>query len=97
MKKSVNMNKKKQQSIYEVGNKVRFRTREISFLISRMAGTLISLCLEDYPEQEAIGTIYQVYEIGNFGYRYAIRSEHGFRCTIVRPADIIEIITEDQA
>lgn len=78
--------------IYEVGDKVRFRTREIAFIVSRMAGTVTSLCLNGYPEQEAIGTIQQVYELGDAGFRYSIRTEHGFRCAMVCPMDVIEEI-----
>lgn len=77
---------------YNVGDKVRFRTREISFNACKMAGTATSTCLNDYPEQEAIGTINQIIEFGNIGEHYIIHEENGFLCSMAFPEDIITII-----
>lgn len=74
---------------YNVGDKVRFRTRELSFHACKMAGTATSTCLNDYPEQEAIGTIKQIIEFCNM---YTIHEESGFLCCMVFPEDIITII-----
>ncbi len=76
---------------YNVGDKVRFRTREISHHACRMAGTATSTNLEDYPEQEAIGTINQMFEMfDGKDFMYIIYEEHGFLCSMVFPEDIIE-------
>ena len=86
----------KNESLYNVGDKVRFRTREISHHACRMAGTAISTNLEDYPEQEAIGTINQMFEMfGDKDFMYIIYEEHGFLCSMVFPEDIIEKICSE--
>lgn len=77
---------------YNVGDKVRFRTREISFNACKMGGTATSVCLNDYPEQEAIGTIKQILAFGNMGVHYIIHEESGFLCSMVFPENIITII-----
>lgn len=85
----------KNESLYNVGDKVRFRTREISHHACRMAGTAISTNLEDYPEQEAIGTINQMFEMfDGKDFMYIIYEEHGFSCSMVYQEDIIEKIKE---
>lgn len=83
----------KNESLYNVGDKVRFRTREISHHACRMAGTAISTNLEDYPEQEAIGTINQMFDGKDF--MYIIYEKHGFLCSMVFPEDIIEKICSE--
>ena len=83
----------KRDITYNVGDIVRFRTREISFIASRMAGTASSKNLNEYPEQEAIGRINQVLDVYDGKEKlYVIIEEHGFMCSTVFPVDIISIL-----
>lgn len=50
---------------YNVGDRVKFRTREISFYVSRIEGTATSIYLHDYPEEETTGTIRDVDKLGD--------------------------------
>lgn len=86
--------RKKTITYYNVGDKVRFRTREISFYANRIAGTLTSIYLNDYPEQETTGTITDVNKLGDNAY-YAIIAECGIICNLVFQTDIITIIKEE--
>ena len=85
---------KKKKTTYKVGDKVKFRTREISFHMSRWAGTTISLNINDYPEQEVIGTIKKVDIVYDSVFNYFIIEEYGFLCHMVSPGDIIGMSTE---
>lgn len=80
---------------YSKGDKVRFFTSEIAKHASVMAGTAISTCLNDYPHEEAVGTITQIHYKDSEPISYVIFEESGYLCSMVWPEDIVGIVSNE--
>lgn len=70
---------------YSKGSKVRFFTSEIVMHASVMAGTANSISLNDYPREEAVGTLTSIHYKDSKPVSYVIFEESGYLCSMVQP------------